>query len=455
MTLAEHRGRRGRAATGKLAANLAANLAAHVAARVTTMMLAALAALALLAGCGGGADRTKAHVRLVNASAGYARLDVQQGGAARQSALTYGQSADYVDFDRGHSEVTLGATGSASTLATLQPTLDKDRHYTLLAYGGAGALAQVLLDDNDGAAASGLTLLRVINAAPDAGALDVYVTAADDSLAAAVPVASAAAYGVLGGYAPVSSGNWRLRVAAAGSRSDLRLDAAGLVLGSRQRVTLVVTPGVGGVLVNALALVQQGRIARLDGTQARVRAVAGVAGAAAVSASVGSVPLLAGIGAPAVGGYQRVGAGAVSPLVSVAGVAAAAPPTTLAAGADYTLLVHGDAATPRIAWIADDNRLPSVAGQARIRLVNGVADAAAALAMTVDFLPVASAVAAGAASDYGLVDAGTTVQIGVSVLGAALPLISAADQTLAAGAVYSVFVVGAATAPTGILRRDR
>ncbi|HOL37734.1 MAG TPA: DUF4397 domain-containing protein [Rubrivivax sp.] len=428
-------------------------MAALVAPLVATIMLAALV---LLAGCGGGgADRTKAHVRLVNASGGYARLDVQQGGAVRQSALTYGQSADYADFDRGRSDVTLRATGSASALATLQPTLDKDRHYTLLAYGSAGALAQVLLDDDEGAAASGQTLLRVINGAPDAGTLDVYVTAADDSLAAAVPVASAAAYGALGGYVPIASGNWRLRVAGAGSRSDLRLDAPDLALGSRQRMTLVVTPGAGGVLVNALALVQQGGIARLDGTQARVRAVAGVAGAAVVSAGLGGVPLLAGIGTPAVGGYQRVGAGAVSPVVSVAGVAAPAPATTLAAGADYTLLVHGDAAAPRVAWITDDNRLPSVGGQARMRLVNGLADAGTALAMTVDYLPIAGGVAAGTASDYGLVDADTSAQIAVNALGAAQPLMSAADQALAAGSVYSVFVVGAAAAPTGILRRDR
>ncbi|HND52198.1 MAG TPA: right-handed parallel beta-helix repeat-containing protein, partial [Pirellulaceae bacterium] len=43
----------------------------------------------------------------------------------------------------------------------------KDKNYTLLAYGGAGALRHVLLDDNDSAPDSGRTLLRVINAAPD------------------------------------------------------------------------------------------------------------------------------------------------------------------------------------------------------------------------------------------------------------------------------------------------
>ena len=43
----------------------------------------------------------------------------------------------------------------------------------------------------------------------------------------------------------------------------------------------------------------------------------------------------------------------------------------------------------------------------------------------------------------------------VSASGTAQPLYSAAGQTLAAGSVYSLFVLGDAAAPTGVLRRDR
>lgn len=424
--------------------------------RLLPAAFVAFAAFGLLAGCGGGTDRTKAHARLVNASAGYARLDVNQAGTPRQTALGYGQTAAYADFDRGSdTDLTVLATGSPTAMVTLRPALAKDQYYTLLAYGGAGALATLMLDDNVGTPASGQTLLRVVNAAPDAGALDVYVTAASDALAAAVPVQAGAAYGVLGSYATLASGSWRLRVAAAGSKNDLRLDVADLTLGSQQLVTLVVTPGAGGVLVNALALVQRGDVARLDGRQARVRAVAGVTAGGAVSASVGGVALLAGIGAPAAGAYQLVAAGAAAPALAVNGVGFTVPAATLAAGADYTLLVYGDAAAPLAAWIADDNRLPATAGQARIRLVNGVAHASGPLALALDYLPIAGGLAAGAASDYALGDASTTAQLAVTATGAAQPLYSASGQTIAAGSVYSVFVLGDAAAPTGVLRKDR
>jgi hypothetical protein len=209
------------------------------------------------------------------------------------------------------------------------------------------------------------------------------------------------------------------------------------------------------VLVNALALVQQAGIARVDGAQARVRVVAGVAEAGAVSASLGGTVLLNGVSAPAVGNYVLVDAGTERPTLAVDGVALGGPDTTLAAGGDYTLVVHGPRATPRADWVADDNRLPTVSGRARVRLVNGVADVAAPLAMTIDFVPLADGVAAGAASAYASTDATVSARIAVTAQGVAAPLFLGVDQRLDAGAVYSVFVVGAPGASTGILRKDR
>jgi hypothetical protein len=74
--------------------------------------------------------------------------------------------------------------------------------------------------------------------------------------------------------------------------------------------------------------------------------------------------------------------------------------------------------------------------------------------MTVDFVPAADGVVAGAASGYLSLDATLTAQLSVTAAGLAAPLYSAVDQPLTAGAVYSVFVVGAPSAPVGILRKD-
>lgn len=411
----------------------------------------------LLVACGEAdtTDRTKAKVRLVNASAGYAQLELREDGTLRQGPVAYAASESYAEVDPKPKDLSIHAAGSATALATLVPTLEKNKHYTLLAYGNAGALGQLLLDDNAGAPESNRTLLRVVHAAPDAGALDVYLTAAGDELAASVPTQPNARYGADSGWLTLTSGTWRLRVTAQGSKTDLRLDTAALELGSRKMLTLVLAPARGAMLVNALVLEQQTGIARIDGTQARVRAVAGAASGASVSASVGGTALMSGVGSPAVGAYQLVAAGTVTPVVAVNGNPVASPAATLLAGADYTLLVHGAPAAAQAAWLADDNRRPPTAGQARVRLVNGVAGASGSLAMTIDFLPLADGVTAGAASAYALTDASAAARVAVTAAGTVTALFLAPEQRIAGDEVYSVFVVGDHAQATGIVRKDR
>jgi hypothetical protein len=421
---------------------------------VLARVLLLLTILGLVA-CGdaGTTDRTKAQVRLVNATGGYALLDLREEGTLRQGSVGYAGAVDYVGVEPDPGDLAIHAAGSPTALATLQPALAENKHYSLLAFGGVGALAQVLLDDNQGEPDTDRTLVRVINAASDAGALDVYVTATSEPLAPAVPLQAGAAYGKVGSWLAVTSGTWRLRVTAQGSKTDLRLDLPDVVLGSKQRLTLVLTPAVSGVLVNALVLEQQGTIVRRDVAQARVRAVAGVAGGAAVSAAVGSVSLMNGVGSPAVGAYQLVNAGSVTPTLAVGSTPLAGPSTTLVAGGDYTLLVHGTGSAPLASWIGDDNALPDDAGTARVRLVNGVSGAAAPLAMTIDFLPLADGVAVGLASAYDSTVAAIKTRIAVTA--GSDTLFVAPEQPIVAGAVYSVFVLGAHNAATGVVRRDR
>ncbi len=416
-----------------------------------------LAAGALLAACGGGADTTKAQIRLVNASGGYAALDMSIDDSRRFTGVAYGASASYVEADPAKMATTISRPGAATALVSLTPAVSKNKSFTVLAYGGEGALKTLVLDDNTGGPASGKTLLRVVNGAPDAPSVDVYITGSAESLTDAVPLQSAAAVGATGGFATVNSGTWRLRITGAGSKTDVRLDASGLVLGSEQVTTLVVTPGRGGVLVNALLLVDRGSIARADSTQARLRVAAGVTGSGAVSATIGGTALPT-VTAPAVGLYTLVSAGTPTLTASVNGTAVAGlPVSTLAAGGDYSLLVYGTASAPQVALIEDDNHLPADASQAKLRLVHGVADVSTALSLTVNFFPVADGVSPGAASAYKLVDPSTTSVFSVTTPGTAAAIYSAVDQILVANRNYTLFVVGA-SAPgpaVGILRPDR
>lgn len=413
----------------------------------------------LLAACGGGADRTKAQVRLVNASSGYAQLDLRVDDQLRQGAVAYGAAEGYVEVEPSKAASTISSVGSATPLISFTPAVSEKKYYTLLAYGAAGALRQQPLDDNAGAPDTGRALLRVFNAASDAGGLDIYLTGTGDALDTAVAIHSGAAFGTLGAWITVNSANWRLRATAAGSKTDVRLDVPVLSLPSKQLATLVLTPGAGGVLVNALVLVQQGAITRQDSQQARVRLAAVVADSGTVGAQVGTTTMAAGNGSPSLGDYLLLPAGVSAVAVTVNGQAVAAPSFTLVPGHDYTLMVHGPLVAARVSWIEDDNRLPSDVSRAKLRLINGVSDSTAPLAMTLDFASVASAVAVGTASPYASVaptsGGGTDGRLLVTATGVTTPVFTATDQILRASANYSVLLVGRQAPPTGIVRRDR
>jgi Domain of unknown function (DUF4397) len=413
------------------------------------------AAAVLQVACGGGTDRTKAQVRLVNASSDYTTLELNVDGQLVQGPVGYGTTASYTGIDPGKASSTLTQPGSAAALLSFTPAVGKDKYFTLLAYGALGALKQLLLEDNSGAADDNKTLLRVVNAAPDAGSLDVYLTGSGDDLKASVAVLSGAELGTPSAWLSVSSGSWRLRVTLKNSKTDLRLDLPALELSSKQVVTLVLTPGKGGVLVNALLLKQQSDITRLDNAQARVRVAAGVTSGGAVAAQVAGTPVLNSTNSPAVGGYILVAAGAQSAAVTVAGGRLAPIPFTLTAGADYTLLVRGTPTAAQVSWLEDDNHLPSDATQAKLRLVNGVSGLSGSLAMTADLAPTASDVAAGKASVYAAVTPTLTASLSVTALGVSKPVATLSSQTFKAASTYTVFVLGAADSALAQLYLDR
>ncbi len=416
-------------------------------------------AVAALSACGGGADRTKAQLRLVNASSGYATLDLRVDDRVAQGPVGYGESAAYIEVDPGKAASTISSAGSATPLLSFTPSVEKKKYYTVLAYGAAGALRQQSLDDNSGAPDTGRALLRVFSAAADAGALDVYLTGSNESLDTAVAVQSSLAYGSLGTWLTVNSARWRLRVTATGSKTDVRLDVPALDLPSKHVATLVLTPSAGGVLLNALVLAQQSAITRQDAQHARVRLAAVVADSGTVGAQVGSVLLAAGVGSPVLNDYRLLPAGPSAVALTVNGLAQAPSAVSLVGGRDYTLMVYGPLTAALASWIDDDNRLPADASRAKLRLVNGLADSAAPLAMSLDFAAVASGVGAGTASAYASVNAtsggGTDGRLSITASGVAVPLFTADDQILRAGANYSVFVIGPQAASVGIVRRDR
>lgn len=412
--------------------------------------------VALVAACGGNSSSSgPANVRLLNATSGYPALNVAFDGAAASSAVAFGGVSAYLTASTSGASTVITDTVSTSALSTNVRSFAKDAHYTLLAYGSAGALKTDLLEESVAAAASNVTSLQVLHRAPDAGAVDIYLTGNTDSLDSATAMASNLGVGSNLSYIPVTSGTYRLRVTGAGDKTDLRLDVTGLVLGSTQVANLVLTEGVGGVLVNSVLVVQQGTATPLVNTQARVLVVSAVAGAASVTAAIGGTTVASGAVSPTIGKYTLVAGSTSAPMdLAVNGAVVPVPNLALVPGGDYTLLVWGSAAAPQVTLVVDDNRFPTVTGGAKIRLVNATSGAAAALTMKADFTAVADTIAQGQASVYANVTSSTTMRIDVS--SASSPtLYTLTGATFAAKGLYTIYMLGDSAAPIGDPRRVR
>lgn len=426
------------------------------------MTMRALLALLLsfgLVACGDFGSLSDTRVRLVNATSdGYESLDLYVDGDREITGVAVDRVSGYTGVDAGDASLAVARTGSSTLLAASDQTFARDKDYTLVAYGAVGTLRTVLLTDDEKDADRGKARLRLLNGARDAGAIDVYLTSPGDPLDDASPVAANVAPEALSDYSTVNSGDYRLRITAAGDRADVRLDVPLLRLASRQVATLIVGGTAGGVLVDAALVEQGGPLTAFVNPQARVRVVAAIAGGARVDVDAGGTALAAGQVSPQIGPYARLAAGRLPLAVRVDGRPVAVPLLDAAPGTDFSVLVHGRAAAPLVTVFADDNKLPTAAGSAKLRLVHAVAGLPETMTLQVGFTNRGTA-GYGEASLPQTQAAGSGQQLQVTSPTPPAVKFALDDLRLDAGSVYSVFMLGSfddpATTLAATLRKDR
>jgi hypothetical protein len=411
-----------------------------------------LSATALLTACGSGGGSSDTQVRLLNATQSYPALDLTVNDKTINSKVANGAVGEYGGVDTGATATKVLTSDVGTSISTTTPSLISGTNYTYIAYGFSGAIRTSLLQEDQTAPDSGKAKLLVLNLAPDAGALDVYVTASTDSLDTAATFNTGSLNAGAGtGYIQINAGTYRVRVTGATKRSDLRIDIPAVTLDSAGVSTLILTSTNSGTLVNGVQLVQKGAAKAFANTLSRVRAVNALAGSPTVAVSVNSNTLLPASLPPNVGEYISLPAGAANSTVTVNGTAVGVPSQTLAAGGDYTLLVSGVAgSTAAGVWFTDDNRLPTTTGTAKIRLINGLSDPTALATLSVDYTNVVSNVLPGTVSQPQSVNAlATGSLITVNSPLKLAPLYNPATgtsttglTTLTTGGVYTIFVMG-------------
>jgi hypothetical protein len=213
--------------------------------------LAAFSAVAALAAAGGCDQGTRivgvvggnaASVRFVNATS--SPLDLTADGRAFTTGghLPAGTSSVCLPV---RTDVSIGIrlVGAPSDVPGFAPVFVAGQGHTVIIFAGGTGTTQTVTLSDEFTPTSGLSGLRVFDAAPGTGSLDVFVTAPGDPLTAP----STASIGFGGGtpFFDVNPGTSQVRFTVA-TTPVLAFDAGQIVLTAGARATLVLTPAAAG-----------------------------------------------------------------------------------------------------------------------------------------------------------------------------------------------------------------
>jgi transposase-like protein len=140
------------------------------------------------------AKEGKSLVRLVNAIPAKKGIDVSGGDLAVFNGVDYKSVTPYAEVRNNVVNFRLRAAGTDSALANNNETMTDGYRYTIVALPGAKGEPQMRVLRDEVVTDSGKARIRVINAAPDIGSIDVAMQGQKDPLFTNVKYGSEAGY---------------------------------------------------------------------------------------------------------------------------------------------------------------------------------------------------------------------------------------------------------------------
>jgi hypothetical protein len=434
-------------------------------------LLICLASIALLAGCSGGGKGVGAtpiltRIRVINLVPNAPSIQVQlDTNAPFITGLSFEQLTNYIVVQNGPGaqvrEFKVSADGGQTNVIDVSMNLLPATDYTFVVFGPVEAINQALaLDTNNTIPNGGTFNLRLINVATGVRAVDLYLTAPGVDLGLTAPAIPNIVAGATSLYANVSTGTYEMRATLGGTK-EVIYDALIGDFFPDKTVNEVIVFGKGSAnLVNAAALHidTDGTGQVFDSSLAAIKVLNGTSLGAAINVFVDGVLTLANVPFAGVSNYQFVQVGERLVTVQSASTPGAdllSLVLNLTPATDTSIAVSGPAGALQ-ALVLNDNNLPSAINRARVRFVNASSDLAA-MDVYVNFVKTFTNVASNAASPYAeiLADAtGTTYEFDFNIAGTVTPVLKLPGVTLTSGKTYTIYVVGPAAAPQGVVSLD-
>jgi hypothetical protein len=413
-----------------------------------------LAALAVLSGCHKSSSSNSTNLRSVNAVGDSEPLDVLVADNVAVSALALGSTSGFSSVNSGTQEVKVRSSTSGAILSDKSINFPSGAFNTLLIYGHRAAMQNQLLADDTTTIDSGQLRVRLVNLAPDAGPVDMYLAA---PIASSPVIIGAAAYGTVSSSAEVAPGSLTITFTTAGTQ-DILFQSSPQTFSAGTYYTILVVPTQGGKQVNAIILTQgsSGSGTYLQNPVSRMKAVNDITDSTTVNFKVDNTAVLLAVPFGGNSSYVNTLSGQHTLQVeasNVPGTNLASLSANLLAARDYTVLSTGTLASAQLTAILDNNTLPA-SGFANLRFVNGLNGGGNA-DFLVNFAVQASGVAFQTASTYYSLAPSTTYTITATTSGGVTVIATLSNAELDAGGVYSAYLLGTPSNAKLVLARDR
>ena len=440
--------------------------------------LTVAAATLALAACNDGYNDNygpvgpQANVQVIHASPDAPEVAVLIDGQPFIGELHYGEGTGEIQVPAGSHTLTVQAlnpTGPATVIGPISVDLQQGNDYVVAAEGPVATITAQVYPHVLSTVAASSTRIQVVHAAPQAPAVDVYLTAPGAALASTAPTGSIAFMAAIG-PTDVASGAYEIRITPAGAKTPVLYDSGTITLlgGTDLVISALQNTGPGTSPVVLGVVDAYGDNARWydTATPANVRVVHDSPDAPAVSIIANgntASPLVASLAYPDFTPYLGV-----TPGSTTIGIAAASTPDTallthplmLNAGDELTVYAVNKLASLGVLVTADHRR--RVATEAKLRIIHGSPSAG-----NVDVYLTATGAGIAAATpvyanvpfegDTGFVGfTAGTYDVTITPAGSKTPAIGPVNVTLANSGVYTAVARDAAGggAPFGLILLD-
>jgi hypothetical protein len=201
------------------------------------------------AGCkSAGTIAANPQFRVMNAAVEQPSLTFLLTTTTVASSLAYPTATAYTEQTPGGYTLHVEPGGTTATLINQPVVFQPATSYTFIAAEAAFAspsLAPILLTDDNTAPSTGQMKLRVVNASPDVGNLDVYVVSPGKNLQGVSPTVSNLGFQSASSYQSLAPGNYEIYFTAANQKTVL-IDSGAQIFRAGQIRTVVALDTTGG-----------------------------------------------------------------------------------------------------------------------------------------------------------------------------------------------------------------